>query len=250
MTAVNDPYAVLGRGYASRRQPDLRVLAAITGALADARSVVNVGAGAGAYEPTDREVVAVEPSRRMIGQRPAGAAPVIEGYAEHLPFADQRFDVGMAVLTAHHWADPAAGFAELRRVSRRQVVLTWDPAITAKFWLVADYFPEVAEHERTLFCLAEVRAALAIGGDRVEEYPVPVPHDCSDGFLGAYWRRPELYLDPVARAAMSGLALIDHRAGIARLSADLADGSWLRRNRRLLGLDRLDLGYRLVVTGP
>ncbi|MEC3977132.1 methyltransferase domain-containing protein [Amycolatopsis sp. H20-H5] len=246
--AVPDPYAVLGQGYAARRLPDPRVAAAITAALGDATTVVNVGAGAGSYEPDGREVVAVEPSSRMIAQRPPAAAPAVRAYAEHLPFRDRSFDAGLAVLTVHHWTDAAAGLAELRRVSRRQVVLTWDPALVAGFWLVRDYLPEVAAHERGLACLDAVCAGL----EAPEVLPVPVPADCVDGFLGAYWRRPEAYLSARVRTAMSGLALLDPgvvAAGITRLAADLADGTWHRRHGRLLELGELDLGYRLVVSG-
>jgi SAM-dependent methyltransferase len=252
MTTATDPYAVLGSSYASRRQPDPRIARLIRAALGDARTVINVGAGTGSYEPADLRVTAVEPSPVMIAQRPAGAAPVLRGTAEDVPFADRSFDAALAVLTVHHWRDPAAGLAELRRVAGRQVVLTWDPAVFARFWLVQDYLPQIAEHERGLATLDVIAAGLACDGRPVTIRPVLVPADCADGFLGAYWRQPEAYLDPAVRAAMSGIALLDQHAvaaGIGRLAADLAAGRWHRRHGQLLTRADLDLGYRLVAGG-
>ncbi len=187
----------------------------------------------------------------MIGQRPAAAAPVVRAAAEQLPFASQAFDAALAVLTVHHWASAPDGLAELCRVARRQVVLTWDPEVFAGFWLVQDYLPEIAEHERTLACLAVVSAGLARGGAELASCAVPVPGDCADGFLGAYWRRPEAYLTPAIRASMSGIALLDQdvvEAASRRLAADLATGRWHERHGHLLERDSLDLGYRLVAT--
>src|SRR5690348_6361411 len=143
-----DAYDTIGRGYAARRRPDPRIAAAIERALGDARSVVNVGAGAGSYEPAGREVVAVEPSAVMIAQRPSDSAPVVRARAERLPFEDGAFDAAMAVLTIHHWDDPAAGVAEMRRVARRVVVFGWDMAVAERFWLVAEYLPQIAQLDR------------------------------------------------------------------------------------------------------
>jgi SAM-dependent methyltransferase len=245
---VPDPYAVFGQGYANHRQSDPRVAAHIEAALGGARTVVNVGAGAGAYEPTGRRVTAVEPSPVMIGQRPATAAPVVRSVAEQLPFADDQFDVGLAVLTVHHWTDIARGLAELRRVSRRQVILTWDQAQVSRFWLVADYLPEIAQAEADLAALATIRTALETAGANVRVTTVPVPADCRDGFVAAYWRRPEAYLDPGVRAAMSGLVKLDQDVvdrAMARLADDLTDGRWQRRHAT--DSDTTDAGYRLVV---
>jgi SAM-dependent methyltransferase len=253
MTTARDPYAVLGTAYATRRRADPRIADLIRTALGDARTVLNVGAGTGSYEPTDRRVAAVEPSTVMICQRPAGAAPAVRGKAESLPFADHAFDAALAILTVHHWASAPAGLAELSRVARRQLVLTWDQEIFARFWLVRDYLPQIAEHERHLACLAIVQDGLARGGHEVTTREVPVPADCADGFLGAYWRRPEAYLDPAIRASMSGLALLDAgvvAAGCRRLAADLASGQWHQRHGYLLDRPELDLGYRLVATRP
>lgn len=241
-----DRYDVIGQGYRGHRRPDARIAAAIDAALGQARTVLNVGAGTGSYEPVGRRVVAVEPSWEMIRQRAAGSAPVVRAVAESLPFRDAAFDAAVAILTVHHWSNLDAGLTELRRVSRRQVVLTWDQAEVARFWLVAEYLPEIAEHERTLPSLTAVREGLD-----AEVYPVPVPADCVDGFLGAYWRRPAAYLDARVRAAISGIALLDQRvvrSAMVRLRSDLDSGRWYRRHAGLLEADSVDLGYRLLVS--
>ncbi len=240
-------YDVIGRTYGGHRRADARIARIIDAALGDAKSVVNVGAGTGSYEPIDRRVVAVEPSSVMIAQRPAHAAPVVRGSAEHLPFADAAFDAVLAVLTLHHWSDRRAGLAELRRVARgRVVIFTWDPAHPG-FWLTRDYFPDLIEVDRRIFPrLSELEAVLG----QVEVSVVPVPHDCIDGFLGAYWRRPEAYLDDGVRAGISTFARIGDIAGrIERLRDELESGRWATKNAELLDLERLDIGYRLVVGG-
>src|SRR5205823_378904 len=168
-------------------------------ALGDAVTVIDIGSGTGSYGAGGHSVVAIEPSLTMIRQRPREAAPVVQAAAEHLPVRDGTFDAGLAVLTVHHWYDAAAGLSELVRVSRRQVVLTWDPAIFARFWLVDEYLPELAESEAGLPTLSAVVSALNV----VDVQPVLVPWDCTDGFCGAYWRRPGSYLDRDARAAIS-----------------------------------------------
>ncbi|GGK94528.1 hypothetical protein Sme01_57270 [Sphaerisporangium melleum] len=251
MSTPGDAYAVLGRGYAARRRPDPRIAALIGDSLGPARTVLNVGAGTGSYEPADRAVLAVEPSAMMIRQRPAEAAPVVQASAEALPLGSGSFDAGMAILTVHHWTDLRAGLRELRRVSRRQVILTWDPEVTARFWLVEDYLPELAVRERDLAALNAVRDCLAHLGAAPSVLPVPIPADCTDGFAGAYWRRPHAYLDADIRAAMSPVMLLDQsyvRNAMHRLSGDLGTGAWHKRNAGLLARGELDLGYRLVVT--
>lgn len=239
-------YDRIGRGYAAHRIADPRWQAAVDDAVGDAATVANVGAGTGSYESDRCATVAVEPSSEMIGQRPAGAAPAVRGVAEELPLRDGAVDVGLAVLTSHHWHDPAAGLRELRRVSRRQVVVTWDPAVAARFWLVADYLPEIRDHDERLAPLAVVRAGLA----PATVSPLPVPRDCTDGVLAAYWARPEAYLDPRVRGSISGLALLPAAVverAVGRLAADLASGAWHDRHGPLLGEPDLDLGYRIVV---
>lgn len=236
-------YDKIGVSYAGPRRPDPRIAAMIERALGDARSVVNVGAGTGSYEPPDRRVTAVEPSGAMIGQRGPGAAPVVQAVAEDLPFEDGAFDAAMAVLTLHHWSDKAKGCAELLRVSRQRVVLlTFDPACR-NAWLL-DYFPDFAVQDDGRFPrMSEYQAWLG----PVEIETVPIPGDCLDGFLYAYWKRPRAYLDPDVRAAMSSFwALEDATEGLERLRRDLDDGVWDKRYGALLKQDTLDLGYRLV----
>jgi SAM-dependent methyltransferase len=240
-------YDSIGRGYAVFRRPDHRIASVIDAALGDAVSVVNIGAGAGSYEPRGRAVLAVEPSDLMIRQRPPGAAPCLRGSAEALPLETGSVDAAMAVLSLHHWTDPERGLREMARVARkRAVLLTWVPD-AASFWLTEDYFPEIAAHDRTIFPAAAALVAMLeriIGPARMA--PVPIPHDCADGLLCAYWRRPESYLDADIRGAMSSFARIDAEAGLASLRADLSSGRWAERNRHLLALDALDLGYRIV----
>ena len=239
------PYSVAT--YSTSRRADPRLAAQIRSALGDARSVVNVGAGAGSYEPEDVEVIPVEPSEGMIAQRPPSAAPARQGFAESLPLPDRCADAAMAILTIHHWGDLAAGLREMRRVARgRIVVLHFDPQLTRRFWLVEEYLPEIGERERELPSAADVASLLDMPSRIV---PVPIPWDCTDGFLGAYWRRPEAYLDPVVRASISVFAPLGDALAPAleRLRADVESGAWHRRHADLLARGDLDIGYRLVV---
>jgi SAM-dependent methyltransferase len=240
-------YDRIGVGYAELRRPDPRIAAVIADAVGAGR-VVNVGAGAGSYEPAGT-VVAVEPSPVMLAQRPRPAAPAVQAVAEALPFADQAFDVALAVLTTHHWTDGAAGLREMARVSDRQVVLTWDQDVTAeRFWFVKEYLPEASEREANLTALRAVTEAWPDAVVRTVE----VPHDCTDGFFAAYWRRPEAFLVPAVRDAISALALLDEglvARAAARLARDLEDGSWQHRHADLLARTSLDCGYRLVTRG-
>jgi len=238
-------YDTIGVNYSDLRKPDVRIEAAIGRALGPARTVLNVGAGTGSYEPADRQVTALEPSAEMIRQRGAAAAPAVRSIAEDLPFADNCFDAAMAILTIHHWTDQEKGLSELRRVSRgRIVMLTYDPAFRG-FWL-ADYFPElVTLDEEQMPRMTDYAASLG----PVEITAVPVPHDCTDGFLCAYWKRPAAYLDPRIRAAMSTFWKIgDLSAGLEKLAADLNSGAWAERYAGLVDLEACDLGYRLVAT--
>jgi SAM-dependent methyltransferase len=209
---------------------------------------VNVGAGAGSYEPADRFVVAVEPAMTMIRQRRAGSAPVVQAVAAELPFRDDGFAGALAILTVHHWPDRVRGLDELARVARgRVVVVTWDPS-TSGFWLVDDYFPDLVDIDRRIFpTIEDFRRVLG----RVEVHPLPIPHDCLDGFLGAYWRRPHAYLDAGARRAISTFTKLHDVGGdlegLARLRRDLDDGTWARRYGHLLDRSEMDLGYRIVI---
>jgi SAM-dependent methyltransferase len=239
-------YDRIGRRYAQRRRPDPRIAARLHQALGDARRVVNVGAGSGSYEPANRHVVAVEPSEVMIKQRPRDAAPVVRGVAEALPFDNGQFDAALAVLTVHHWTDSKRGLSELRRVARRQVILTWDPTHITRLWFTRDYLPAALALDGELTTL---EGTLAFLGPATVE-PVPVPHDCHDGFFAAYWRRPEAYLEPDVRAGISAFGMLDKDVvehALELLADDLESGEWYRRNEQLLELDELDLGYRLVV---
>ena len=238
-------YDRIGLDYSALRRPDPRIAAAIDAALGEARTVLNVGAGAGSYEPAGRAITALEPSIEMIRQRSPSDAAVVQGQAEDLPFEDRSFDASMAVLTVHHWSDRLQGLTEMRRVTRGPVaILTYDPAFRG-FWL-ADYIPElVTLDEAQMPRMADYEAWLG----PVAISCVPIPHDCTDGFLCAYWRRPAAYLDPRVRAAMSSFwALGDVSEALARLEADLESGVWARRYGHLLALDVCDCGYRLVVT--
>ncbi|AZM64198.1 MULTISPECIES: methyltransferase domain-containing protein [unclassified Streptomyces] len=242
-------YDTLGTTYARTRLPDPRIAAQIRGALGDAADVINVGAGAGSYEPPGT-VLAVEPSRVMIAKRPQGAAPAVQAVAERLPLPSAAADAVMALLTIHHWSDLAAGLRELRRVARRRiVVLTWDQHVfRERFWLVRDYLPEAAAFDDTRAVPVDRLLGL-LGGGRQE--PVRIPHDCVDGFAAAYWRRPHCYLDPQVRAGISMLAQTGDTAlapGLARLDADLASGRWHSRYAGLRTCDTIDVGYRLVVS--
>ena len=242
-------YDRIGEGYSQRRRPDPRLAAAILEALGPAERVVNVGAGSGSYEPRDRWVVAVEPSTVMIAQRPAGAAPVVRAQAEALPFGDDAFEAGLAVLTIHHWKDPLAGLRELRRVVRKRVVLvTWDPAAATRLWLVQRYLPELVDLDRVLFPQLGRVTAEVLGP--LERRPLPVPWDCVDGFLGAYWRRPEAYLDPSVQAGISSFQRIAPAVvarGMRELSEDLASGKWDEEFGHLRSQESLDAGYCILI---
>ena len=238
-------YERIGGGYARHRRSDPRIVAQIDRALGDARSVVNVGAGTGSYEPDGRRVAAVEPSAVMLAQRAAHAAPAVRGIAEALPIADQAVDATLAVLTLHHWGDLHAGVRELQRVSRRQVVLHFVPG--QPFWLADEYLQDVRDLETAGIPTVDEVADL-LGAARVEV--VPVPPDCVDGFFSAFWRRPHAYLDPAVRASISYLAQLEPDTlapGLERLRTDLDSGAWARRHADLLAQDEFDGGYRLLV---
>jgi hypothetical protein len=231
-------YERAGAGYARLRRTDPRLAAHVHAALGEARTVLNVGAGAGSYEPEDRYVVAVEPSAAMRAQRPAGR-PAVDAVAEALPFDDDSFDAAMAMITVHQWSDLGRGLTELRRVARGPVViLTFDPDAMLDFWL-ADYVPEVFEAERP-----RMPELSALGG---EASAVPIPHDCVDGFIEAYYGRPEAFLDPEIRAAQSAWEKtgVDIGPGLTRLAEDLRSGAWdarygdLRRQPEYIGSLRL-----------
>ena len=239
-------YDTIGATYSVTRRTEPRIAAQVWAALGDARTVLNVGAGTGSYEPSDREVTAVEPSAVMRAQRPASAARCVAATAESLPFEDQSFDAAMAFATVHHWQDPIASLLEMRRVARRVVVFTCDTTDRSwrrRFWLTRDYLPEVAASRVGL----ATELARAIGA-RME--PVLVPWDCADGFFEAYWRRPEAYLDENVRRGISVWATVGRDAeqrAVRSLRDDLTSGRWVERNRDLLDLEAAELGLRLLI---
>jgi len=238
-------YDTIGTTYTVTRRTEPRIAARVWAALGDARTVLNVGAGTGSYEPSGRDVTAVEPSAVMRAQRPAGAAPCVAGVAERLPFEDQSFDAAMAFATIDHWQDPVAGLREMRRVARRVVAFTYDASDPDRFWLNRDYLPEFAGLWAARPSLTELAGAI---GARTE--PVLVPWDCADGFYHAYWRRPQAYLDEHVRRGMSIWARVGPDAeqrAVRGLRADLASGRWAERNRDLAGLDAAEFGDRLLI---
>jgi SAM-dependent methyltransferase len=241
-------YDTIGTSYTATRRTDPRISQVIWAELHGCRSVLNVGAGAGAYEPPGTTVVAVEPSAAMRAARPAGSAPCVIGVAESLPFDTDSFDATLAILTLHHWSDYVAGLRELARVARRRVVvLHWDQDVLDQFWL-AEYVPEGFAFDRQRApSLDQVVGALNLA---TEVIPVMIPHDCQDGFAAAFWRRPAAYLDPTIRAGMSMFAQTEpfRGDGLDRLARDLdTTGAWMARHRALLDLVEHDCGYRLVV---
>ncbi|MCM2391968.1 MerR family transcriptional regulator [Streptomyces albipurpureus] len=241
-------YEAIGSAYPATRRTEPRIAERVWDALGDARTVLNVGAGTGSYEPPDRDVTAVEPSAVMRAQRPADAAPCVAASAESLPFEDQSFDAAMAFSTVHHWRDPIAGLREMRRVARRVVVFTYDASDIdrrQRFWLTRDYLPEFADLLVDWPSLADLTRAI---GGRAE--PVLIPWDCADGFFEAYWRRPEAYLDEEVRRAVSVWTRVGpgaERRAVSRLGDDLSSGRWAERNRDLVALDAAELGLRLIV---
>ena len=241
-------YDSIGTTYTVTRRTEPRIAEQVRAALGEARTVLNVGAGTGSYEPSDLDVTAVEPSAVMRAQRPAGAAPCVAAAAESLPFEEQSFDAAMAFATVHHWEDPIAGLREMRRVARRVVVFTHDSSETGwsgRFWLTRDYLPEVADLVAGRPSLNELAGSI---GARVE--PVLIPWDCADGFFEAYWRRPEAYLDEQVRRGVSVWARVGPEAeqrAVSSLRDDLASGRWAERNRDLVALDAAELGLRLLI---
>jgi SAM-dependent methyltransferase len=245
---VRVDYEQHGRSYARHRRADPRIAARIHAALGDAKTVLNVGAGAGSYEPADRWVLAVEPSATMRAQRPRGAAPAIDARAEALPFDDGAVDAAMACVTIHHWEPPAAGLAELRRVARGPVVVFTFDLGALPAWQ-QEHLHEGLVIERPRFpAIADVAAALG-GRTRVEH--VPTPADCEDGFFESFWNRPEALLDPSIRASQSMWALLEpgvEERIVARLGDALATGAWDAEHGRLRGQGSLDGSLRLVIS--
>jgi SAM-dependent methyltransferase len=246
-------YDAIGSGYAATRREDPRIAAMIYEALGDARTVVNVGAGAGSYEPRDGEVIPIEPSEVMIAQRDPALPPAIQSGAYPLPLEDRSVDAAMAILTVHHWdQDQERGVRELRRVARGPaVIVTFDPEVAAQMWLIADYLPEVAELDRRTCPSPETLAGWLGGGAEIRV--VSISRDTPDWSLASFWAHPERVLDASARASTSGFArmppeIVDRV--VAAVERDLHDGTWDARHGHLRELDEYDAGWRLVVDDP
>lgn len=242
-------YERCASSYALQRKPDARIAEAIDRALGPARTVVNVGAGTGSYEPADRMVVAIEPSAAMRSERPAHLPPAIDATAEDLPLEDGCVDAAMAISTIHHWSDPTAGLREMRRVSRGAVViLTFDIDALASYWMISDYVPEALADDRERFPTVD-EVLDTLGGGVVEK--IPVPRDCSDGFFEAHFAHPEAYLDPAVRAAQSVWprlpAGVEQRA-IDALRADLQSGAWDERHGEIRSMPAYEGALRLIVS--
>jgi SAM-dependent methyltransferase len=252
-SAAQPRYDDIGRGYTRTRREDPRFREQIHAALGDARTVVNIGAGAGSYEPRDRHVIAIEPSDVMAGQRPADLAPAIRGVAGELPLRDNAVDAAMAVLTVHHWDhDQERGVREMRRVARDTVlIVTYDAQISAQMWLMAEYLPEVAQLDRRIFPAPGVVDGWLGGDTRVQA--MLVPRDTPDWMLGSFWAHPERVLDHDARAATSGFARMRPEVGervVTTLERDLRSGEWDRRHGHLRQLEDYDVGLRLITNAP
>jgi SAM-dependent methyltransferase len=247
---VSERYETIGRSYAATRREDPRIARRIHEALGDARSVVNVGAGTGSYEPEDRYVIAVEPSDVMAEQRPPSRVPAIRASAGELPLRDRSVDAAMAVLTLHHWDDAQErGVRELRRVARdRVVILTYDASVSGRMWLMADYLPEVAALDERIFPSPDALTGWL--GGAVEVQTLPISRDTSDWMLGSFWAHPERVLDERARANTSGFARMPGdvvQRVVSSLRRDLEDGSWDARHGELRTLDEHDVGLRLII---
>jgi hypothetical protein len=251
MRAGDFDYESGGAGYALNRRADPRIEALVHAALGDARSIVNVGAGAGSYEPADRDVTAVEPSAAMRAQRPPQLSVAIDAVAEDLPFPDDSFDAAMATVTIHQWRDTDRGLTELRRVSRgRVVILTFDGDVLDEFWL-NQYSPEVIAAERRRY--PDITHVTAVLGGSVEVRTVPVPIDCTDGFGEAFYARPEKFLDPAVRQSQSGWGFVDAAAVdrfVEHLRRDLDTGEWDRRYGALREQSEYIGSLRLLIAHP
>lgn len=241
---VTAEYNEIGKKYNLGRHTDPYILNQIQTKLYGASSVLNIGAGTGSYEPAHLKVIAAEPSKTMIKQRPLSAAPVVQARAEDLPFKDKSFSFSMTVLSMHHWGDWEKAISEIKRVTRKRfVAVTWDPD-SKPFWLTRDYFPEIHEMDKKTF---PSLSGFYNSFKRVEVTNLEIPADCADGFLGAYWRRPEAYLDERIRANMSTFFKISGLTkGLDQLKSHIETGAWSSINKDILKSDSLDAGYRIV----
>lgn len=236
-------YDKIGAEYSQSRKADPRIKSIIHGELRGAKTIINIGAGTGSYEPEDANVLAIEPSNLMISQRPKHAAVAIQASAESLAYPNNAFDLAMALLSIHHWSDVNQGLKEMKRVSKRQIIFTWDPE-HAGFWLTQDYFPEILNIDKKIFPrLDHIQAVLG----PLKLTSIPIPHDCTDCFGSAFWRRPKAYLSPSIRSAMSTFQKISTvEKGVKKLKHDIESGLWNKRYGHLLQRESLDLGFVLL----
>ena len=240
-----DPiYDDIGINYSVTRCTDPKIAQQLYAELQGATRIVNIGAGTGSYEPENVDLVAVEPSSKMIAQRKRGSHHVEQAFAEKLPFENRSFSHAMTVLSMHHWENRALAFNEINRVvTEKFVAITWDPQ-SDPFWLTRDYFPEIHEMDKAIFPdLAELTEHF----DDVKMVPLQIPNNCQDGFFAAFWQRPKAYLSSQVRQAMSPFAKIQNLSeGLQKLENDLASGVWAAKNHAILGVPFLNAGYRLI----
>ena len=237
-------YDVIGKNYSVSRCTDPVIAKQLHAELNGATRIVNIGAGTGSYEPENIELVAVEPSSVMISQRKVGSHRVEQAFAEKLPFENSSFSHAMTVLSMHHWQNRARAFQEINRVATEKfVAITWDPK-SEPFWLTRDYFPEIYEMDKRIFPDVDEFNEYF---DEVTIRPLQIPSDCKDGFLPAFWKRPEAYLSNTVRQAISPFSKLQNLSeGLQKLEDDLASGLWARNNHALVGSSYLDVGYRLI----
>lgn len=241
---MNLVYDKIGLNYSVKRCTDAEIARQLYSELVGATRIVNIGAGTGSYEPEEVSLVAVEPSPEMISQRRANAHPVIKAFAEKLPFQDDSFSHAMTVLSMHHWMNRKAAFGEINRVATEKfIAITWDPN-SEPFWLTRDYFPEIHEIDQCIFPdLEEIKEHF----DEVNVTPLRIPSECKDGFLAAFWKRPEAYLSAEVRRSISSFSKIDRLSeGLQRLADDLESGAWAKINLSILEATSLDVGYQIV----
>ncbi len=237
-------YDDIGINYSVQRRTDPHIASQLFSELKEATRIVNIGAGTGSYEPENIELVAVEPSSKMIAQRKIGSHKVEKAFAEELPFENNSFSHAMTVLSMHHWGNRELAFREINRVvTEKFVAITWDPK-SDPFWLTRDYFPEIHAMDKCIFPNID---ELSEHFDEVGMRPLQIPCDCIDGFLAAFWKKPEAYLSRDVRQSISPFSKIRNLSdGLQKLKEDLASGAWVRNNRSILGSTTLDVGYKVV----
>lgn len=237
-------YDNIGIGYSKRRMSDPEIARQLNSKLQGATRILNIGAGTGSYEPKNIDLVAVEPSAKMIAQRDPGSHPVVQSFAESLPFENNSFSHTMTVLSMHHWSDRKQAYSEINRVTTKKfIAISWNPD-SEPFWLTKEYFPEIYETDLTIFpSIEDIKNSFK----NVEISPLLIPFDCQDGFLAAYWRRPEAYLDKEVRNSISTFSKLEKlKQGLAKLESDLKQGIWETKNKSILESKWLDAGYIII----